>query len=285
LTDTDSTKSIVKEGSEPGAGLPNNVAVWGIIQTEYGEVSTNDKVKLYSRNVNRGYSADSDINGHFSFDDVVPADDYRMTVDPSGMFKRVVRESVSIESDQTELSIVLQSLPLAVLKGRIIDSDGIAVPEYEFKAQSPKKAQWIVNIATDVVGEFLVEDVPVGALEFTKTFGQALLITGYQFQGDGQPPIELVVDTGPYEVNGVVYDQFNDPVAGATVILSWENTSGTIRSVVNRRDATNPSGHFSIKGLGRGEHDLLITVMGGLMYQQEVNAGVDSTDLTIILSQ
>ena len=259
--------------------------VWGNIQSEFGAVLTNEVVKLYSRSRNTGYTAVSDNNGYFSFADVTPAEDYSMTVAPNGMFKRVVKEPVSIVLDQTELPIVLHPLLVATLKGKIVNIEGVAIPKYEFKVQSPEKSKWIVRIVTDVIGEFLLEDVPIGELEFIKTFGQALQITGYYFQGDQQAPIELVVDKGLYELNGEVYDQYNDTVAGATVILSWENTNGRMRSTHNRRDTTNQSGQFSFKGIGSGEHELLITAAGDLVGQQIVNVGIDNTDFTIVLTQ
>ena len=276
---------IANENKNSGTNHPYNVSVWGTIQTEFSTISNNDRIILYSLSLNKGYTAVSDINGYFYIDGVAPAKDYRMRVIPQGMFKRYVRESVNLTADQTVLSVVLLELPVGTLRGEVVNSNGIKIPGFGIKVRSPEKSQWSANIVTDGVGWFQVENVPIGALEFSSTFGQALIITGHDFKGDLQSPLALVVDQGPNELRGLVYDQYNDLVGGANVILSWVNTEGGTRSAVNRRTTTNPSGQFSIKGIGSGVHDLVLSTTSGFAYRQTINIGNDSADLTITLSQ
>ena len=275
---------LTNENKNSGTNQPYNVFVWGTIQTEFSTVSKNDRIVLYSFSLNQGYTAVSDINGYFYFDGVAPAKDYRIRVIPQGMFKRYVRESVNLTADQTVLSVVLLELPVGTLRGEVVNSNGFKIPGFGIKVRSPEKSQWAANIVTDGVGRFQVENVPIGALEFSSTFGQALIITGHDFKGDLHMPLALVVDQGPNELRGLVYDQYSDLVGGANVILSWVNTEGGTRSAVNRRTTTNPSGQFSIKGIGSGVHDLVLTATAGSAYRQTIDIGNDSTDLTIILS-
>ena len=94
-----------------------------------------------------------------------------------------------------------------------------------------------------------------------------------------------MVDEGPYEVNGRVYDQFYNPVGGANVNLKWAKVEGEIRSMVNRRTTTNPFGFFSMKGVGSGEHDLTLAYTTGVTHRRTINIPNDSTGLAIVLTQ
>jgi hypothetical protein len=111
----------------------------------------------------------------------------------------------------------------------------------------------------DIIGEFEIENVPIGPIEFFKTFGQVLVISGHEFSGDSQTVIELVVDVGYNELGGVVYDEFYNAVPGATVVLNWKHNYQGVVSIVTRRSTTRPTGEFLFQGLGKGEHELLVT--------------------------
>ena len=262
-----------------------SISVWGTIRTESGAVTNHVKVMFYSLSLDMAYSTLSNANGYFYIDGLTPANDYGLWVVSGGLFQRYVREGIDISSDQTELSILLQDLPAGTLTGDVVNSGGVAVPSFGIKIRSPNKTIWSASVVTDRFGRFEVENVPIGEVEFLSTFGQAMLITGHVFEGDMQSPLILVVDEGPYELNGRVYDQYNDLVSGANVRLGWVSTEGGTRSVVNRYSITNSSGQFSMKGIGPGEHDLVLTATAGSTYRQTIDIGNTSADLTILLSQ
>ena len=111
------------------------------------------------------------------------------------------------------------------------------------------------------------------------------MITGYELVDDSSTPPLLVVDQGSHELKGFVYDQFHYPVDGARVVLSWVNYEGGTRSIVDRRTTTNPSGEFSMKGIGNGEHDLVITAGDGSTYRRTVDIGSEGIGLTVILPE
>ena len=177
-------------------------SAWGSLSTKYGDVVANETVILISGSASQAYSETSDENGHFSFENIVPASDYRLSVSPKGMYKRVSMDSLAILDNQASLAIVLEPLELGTLKGKVVNTEDIVVPGYEMKIQSPLKSRWIQNFVPDIIGEFEIENVPIGPIEFTKTFGQALVITGHEFSGDSQTAIELVVDVGYNELRG-----------------------------------------------------------------------------------
>jgi hypothetical protein len=250
------------------------VSAWGSLSSSYGDVVANQSVHLMSKSASQTYSEISDENGHFSFEDIVPASDYRLSISPIGMYKRVSMDPLEILTNQTTLAIVLEPLKLGTLKGHVVNTDGIVVPGYEMRMQSPLKTRWIRKIVPDAIGEFEIENVPIGPIKFTKTYGQALVIAGHKFSGEAQT-LELVVDVGNNELRGVVYDEFGNAVPGATVILDWRHSYQGVTSTVTRRSTTRPSGEFLFQGLGKGEHELLATTFDGLVYHQIVEIGSD----------
>jgi hypothetical protein len=277
--------AIPDEIDTPEFKQPHNVSVWGTIETEFGSVSHYSRIILLSLSRNKSYNTFSDFHGHFEINGIAPAKDYLMRVVPHGMFQLQLHDNVDLTADHTALSIVLEALPVGTLTGEIVNSDGAGISGLGIKITTPNKPQWAETIITDSAGRFEVKKVPIGALEFTSTFGQPLLITGHDFTGDQQYPLVLVVDHGPNDLNGLVYDQFNNLVPGINVMLGWESTEGGMHSVVNRRSTTDPFGQFSMKGIGSGEHDLLLTDSAGSVYSQTVDIGNNNTELTIILSQ
>ena len=261
------------------------VSAWGSLSTKYGDVVAQETIKLFSESANQAYSETSDENGYFNFENIVPASDYRLSVSPKGMYKRISMDSFAILNNQVALPIVLDPLELGTLKGKVVNTENIVIPGYEMKIQSPLKTRWKQNFVSDIIGEFQIENVPVGPIKFTKTFGQAMVITGHDFSGDSQTIIELVVDYGFDELRGVVYDEFYNTVPGATVILSWKLDYQGAVSIVNRRSTTRPTGEFLFQGLGKGEHELLVTFLGGLVGHQIVDIGYDNSERVVVLQR
>ena len=276
---------LLHDNQIPQINQIQNLFLWGTVETEFGTVSGNDQITLYSSSQNKSYTTFSDISGQFQFDGLVAASDYRLTVTPRGMFNPFVKEGVDVTSDQIAPPIVLSAFPVGTLHGVVVNSEGVAIPDFRINARSRVKIRWRADIVTGLIGQFQVENVPVGSLEFSSTSGQVVTITGHHFEGDLQTPITLVVDAGSHEVNGLVYDQFYNPVSGANVNLTWVNFEGEIHSTINRSTTTNPSGYFSMKGVGSGEHDLTLATTTGVTHRQTVNILNDTTDLTIVLTQ
>lgn len=261
------------------------VSAWGSLSTKYGDVVANETIKLISESANKAYSETSDENGHFNFENIVPASDYRLSVSPKGMYKRISMDSLAILNNRAALTIVLEPLELGILKGKVVSTENIVVPGYEMKIQSPLKSRWKHKFVTDIIGEFQIENVPIGPIKFTKTFGQALIITGHEFSGDLQTTIELVVDVGYNELRGVVYDEFYNVVPGATVILSWKHNYQGVVSIVNRRSTARPTGEFLFQGLGKGEHELLVATADGLVSYQVIDIGNDNSERIVVVQR
>jgi hypothetical protein len=109
------------------------------------------------------------------------------------------------------------------------------------------------------------------------------VITGHEFSGDSQTAIELVVDVGYNELRGVVYDEFYHAVPGATVVLDWKHSYRGVVSIVTRRSTTRPGGEFLFQGLGKGEHELLVTSFDGAVGHQIVDVGNDNSKRIVVV--
>jgi hypothetical protein len=283
-TDSSSASSgIVKDGAEDL--WRGTASAWGSLYTKYGDVVANETIRLVSESASQAYSETSDENGYFSFENIVPASDYRLSVSPKGMYRRVAMDSLVILNNQTTLAIVLEPLELGTLKGKVVSTENIVVPGYEMKVQSPLKSKWVQNFVPDIIGEFEIENVPIGPVEFFKTFGLVLVITGHEFSGDSQTVVELVVDFGYNELRGVVYDEFSHAVPGATVLLNWKHNYQEVVSIVTRRNTTGPTGEFLFQGLGKGEHELLVTSVDGLVGHQIVDISNDNSERVVVLQR
>jgi hypothetical protein len=265
--------------------LPDKVTVWGTIQTEYGEITSFDQIVLYSKSLGKIYTTISNLHGYYYIDGIKPALDYRVRVNPAGMYQRYVRRNVELSSAQTALSVVLQALALDVLRGRVINIEGMPVAGIGLRVKSELKDIWSSSFITDSSGRFQVENVPLGGLEFLSTFGPDVLINGLVFEGDTGSPVSLIVDQGSHRLNGQVRKDFDMPLADANVTLSWTQTGDGKHSVVKRHTRTDSSGHFAIQGLGSGEHELLLVTPAGVSYQKVIDVGHAAQDITINLAQ
>ncbi|MCP4334985.1 MAG: carboxypeptidase regulatory-like domain-containing protein [Gammaproteobacteria bacterium] len=263
----------------------DTASAWGSLYTKYGDVVANEKIGLISESANKVYSETSDENGFFSFEHIVPASDYRLTVSPKGMYQRVSMDSLAILDHQVTLTVVLQPLESGTLRGKVVNTENIVVPGYEMKIQSSLKSRWKKSFVPDVIGEFEIENVPIGPVEFTKTFGQALVISGHEFSGDSQTTIQLVVDVGYNELTGVVYDEFYNVVPGATVVLNWKHNYQGAVSIVTRRSTASPTGEFLFQGIGKGEHELLASTFDGLVGRQIIDIGSDNSERVVVVQR
>jgi hypothetical protein len=264
--------------------VSDNVAVWGTIQTEYGEITSFDQIVLFSKSLGKVYTTISNLHGYFYIDGVQPSLDYRIRVNPAGMYQQYVRRNVDLSSNHTSLSVVLGALPLDTLRGRVVNSEGMPVPGIGLRVKSALKDVWSSSFITDRSGRFQIENVPLGRIEFLSTFGPDVLISGHVFKGDSGSPISLLVDQGHYQLNGHIREGIGKPFAGANVTLSWMHTVDGKRSVVKRHTRTDASGYFSITDIGPGQHELQLSTLNGVFFRQTVEVVHPELTITINLT-
>ena len=193
--------------------------------------------------------------------------------------------------------IVLESIPLGILTGSIVDPYDRPVTGIKLVIQTVETTDfWTANATTDANGSFSVAEFPKGRFRIaTKrrhqvaTRGQQLLIaTGLNYDPDTAVPINLTIDLGPYNLGGGIYDESGQTFDGADVFLSWVLHEGGVRISSTRKASADTNGEFRFTGLGPGEHELVATAWRGSSFKQtikqSVNLGVDSGELIIVIN-
>lgn len=269
----------VEATASPAQGA---LLVWGTISTELGEVTARQPIELYSPSVGRRYTAVSNEQGEFLFEDVAPASDYRVTVSPDGMYKAYRRRGIKIDADNATLDVVLKDLDTGVLQGEIVNPQGLPVPDFVVSVRSLAKDRGMRRVRSDSVGLFAVEDFPEGPFEvFSRNV--LLRIRGLEFVPSANEVITLVVDHGSHELTGRVFDHHRQPVEGAVVVLSWTHSRGDAHSSVERRTLTGPDGEFTMAELAYGEHELVVAVPDGAGLRKRVTVGRTPAEMVLYL--
>ncbi len=263
---------------------PIELLVTGQIQTEKGYYSGSDRIEIHSPSLDKTYITKSNGTGYFQIDSVLSAADYRLRISPKGMYRKY-HEEVSITPTSTQFYILLESMPVSNLRGQIRNLDNVPVIYFKLNVKSLEVSRWGRNFTTDSVGGFQLEGVPVGRLVFTTVQDQKVLsIKGFELPSNQQQAMNLIVDEGPYTINGTVNDHYGEPVAGANVLLSWNYNDGTKRSTVLRTTTTKLDGRFQLQGNGPGLHELVIAdTSSWSAHKQSLDLLYDFTEVLINL--
>ena len=264
-----------------------NVIVWGTIETDLGEVVAGETVAFYSESLNERFATISGSNGEFVITDIKAATDYRVTVSPRGMYKRYTKSPIDLSFNQVIHNIVLETLPVGVLSGRVVDFFDRPVPNFELSVRTVEKDDWSIDTMTDESGAFNVTDFPKGGFEVSSGLMQSFNATGFYFDPDDIDPVTLKVDVGRYSLSGHIYDESGKTIDGANVVVVWTAEHDGVTSESTRQSITDTSGAFRFFGLGPGDHELIVFAWGEgafkQMVRQTINLGVDSGQVNVVL--
>ena len=276
----------IEEGGE-GYFQNQNVVVWGTIETDLGEVVAGETVAFYSESLNERFATISGSNGEFVITDIKAATDYRVTVSPRGMYKRYTKSPIDLSFNQVVHNIVLETLPVGVLNGRVVDFFDRPVPNFELSIHTEEKDSWSIDVITDESGAFSVIDFPKGGFQVFSGSMQSFTATGLYFDPDEIDPVTLNVDVGPYSLSGHIYDESGKKIDGANVVVVWTAENDGVTSESTRQSVTDTSGAYQFFGLGPGDHELIVFAWGEgafkRMVRQTVNLGVDSGQVNVVL--
>jgi len=266
-----------------------NITLSGWVGTQFGEYMGGEKVVLYSSTLRANYSIISSISGEFIFTDLKPSYDYVLKVSPRGMFKRYIKSPIKLKDDREVHNIVLESIPLGILTGRIADPYGRPVAGIELFIRTEEIDIWSTNVITDASGSFRVNGFPKGRFQLAINGQQSLRATGLNFDPDAGEPFNLTIDLGPYHIRGRIYDGSGQTFDGAQVFLNWALKKNGVRIRSTRQVSVDAGGEFRFTGLGPGDHELVVSAwksdaFGQTVKQtvrQTVNVGVDPGELNI----
>lgn len=294
---------VVKSGTQPAPGDDDyarmedggevyfqnqNVAVWGTVATDLGEVVAGETVAFYSESINERFATISGSNGEFLITDIKAANDYRVTVSPRGMYKRYSKSPIDLSFNQGVHNIVLETLPVGVLRGKVVDFFDRPVPNFELSIRTEEKDSWAINAMTDESGTFSVTDFPKGGFQVTSGSMQSFHANGLYFDPEDIDPVTINVDIGHYSLSGYIYDESGKTIDGAHVVVVWTAENDGVTSESKRQAVTDTSGAFRFSGLGPGDHELIVFAWGEgafrQMLRQTVNMGIDSGQINVVLT-
>ena len=265
-----------------------NISLSGWIGTEFGEYIAGETVILYSPSQKARYSIVTGNSGEYKFVDIKPGWDYVLKVSPQGMFDSYIKSGIKLSSDQEVHNIILESIPLGILNGRIVDPYDRPVTNIELSVTTVEKEYWTTNILTDANGSFSVNEFPKGKFQMAIKGQQNLKATGLKFDPNTGVPVVLTIDLGPYTLGGSIYDESGQTFDSADVFLNWALHENGVRTRSTRKVGVNAMGKFQFTGLGPGIHELVVTAWRGDTFKQTVkrtvNVGVDSGELIIVLN-
>ena len=205
------------------------------------------------------------------------------------MFKRFTEFPIKLNFDQEVHNIVLESIPLGILTGRIADPYGRPVAGTELFIRSVEIDIWSASVITDAHGGFSVAEFPEGGFQLAINERQSLRATGLKFDPDASEPVNLTIDLGPYDLRGRIYDESGRIFDGALIFLNWALKQNGVRIRSVRQVNADASGEFRFSGLGPGYHELVVSAWrrnaGGQTLKQTVrqtvNVGTDPADVNI----
>ncbi len=264
----------------------------GWVGTEFGENIAGETVVLYSSRLRTHYSIITGSSGEFIFIDLKPSYDYALKVSPQGMFKRYTKFPIKLRTGHEVHNIVLESIPLGILTGRIADPYGRPVTGIELLIQTLEIDYRSTNVITDANGSFSVVGFPKGRFQLATRGQQSLRATGLKFDPDAGEPVTLTIDLGPYHLSGRIYDKSGQALDGADVFLNWGLQESGIRIRSTRQVSADASGEFRFTGLGPGDHELVVSAWridtfrqtNKQTIRQTINVGVDPGELNIFFN-
>jgi len=280
---------LITKDSQDITPTSDSITLSGWVGTEFGENIAGVTVVLFSSYRRAHHSIITSSSGEYFFADLKPSWDYVLKASPQGKFKRYKKYPIKLEYDQEVHNIVLESIPLGLLTGRMVDPYGRPVNDIELFIKSMEIDLWATNVLTDVSGNFSVAEFPKGRFELTTKGQQSLRAIGLTFDPEASEPVSLTIDVGPYNLIGQIYDESGQTFNGAKVFLNWGIKENGIRIRSTRQVSADAGGKFRFTGLGPGDHELVVSASWNDAFgqtnkhtlRQMVNVSVDSEELNI----
>ena len=262
-------------------------SVFGRVQSEFGEILALEKIKFHSTELRTLYSTFSNAYGEFVINDILPGDDYVVTVSPSKLYKRYTKTLVDLNHIQNNFDIILESIPLGLLAGTVLDAYKQPVANLPLQLRTLEKDFWSARVTTDANGAFVVPQFPKGRFEVSSRGKLFFRATGFNFDPNSGDTVNLTIDHGPFVLGGRIFDEAGQAFDGAKVVVVWTDQNNEIRIRSSRHVTADPTGKFRFYGLGPGNHELIVSVWAGntseKTVKKTVNLGIDSGELDILI--
>ena len=258
-------------------------SVSGTVRGDSGEPLAGRKVELRPRSARQTYTTLTDSRGEFTVPVVAAPADYGLIVFGGAEHKDYQR-SVHVTPDMDELNIVAEAYEFGEVSGRLINSNGVPVPNFELVLRNTGSRMPNAVVSTDQFGNFDIPTAPAGELVMASQSTPSILVQGLQLRPGDKLHVPLVLDWGEHQIRGVVVDAYDNPVPASRIILQWTHEAGGISTSATRRAAANTQGHFSFSDLGPGPHSLQIRAPGFRTTNVKHDLSRQGYDLTVRLN-
>ncbi len=256
--------------------LADVALISGQVTNNTGIPVAGERIKLFSRDQGRTYTAVTDSNGGFSMAGVASSDDYWIEVRPASLYKDYKRTNLRVGTGGLYLQVVLHPLGTGTLVGRMIDANGMPIPNFSLLVSSRDAVRQPLQLTSDEQGYFELESVPAGRLIFETRSLPYFAIKGVYLPAGEERVVELILDWGDHELYGRVLNSRGWPLAGSDIYLTWNLREGDINSISSRRVNADSEGYFLFTRLGPGLHRVTVDNVPGLekfRTEHEVGAG------------
>ena len=225
----------------------------GLVRNSVTGLPVNDAVVrlIFNGSGQRGYVGTSDATGAFHFANVEPGP-YRITLERTGF--TATDEMVTVNSGQDVRGVQLDAAPLAVITGRVLDSDGTPVPGAEVQAIG---CQWILgkrlfvestSAQADETGQFRLSGIEPGRY---RLFAAA----------PNDNPLRFSISEGPgkpeYHLASSYYPAGQDLDGASPLDLSAGQELGGIELKLPLLQSFHIRGRAAVSGQSLGEPDFL----------------------------
>jgi hypothetical protein len=233
----------------------------GTVRSDGGDPLPGRVVELRPRDARQVLRVTTDRAGGYAFPYLESPADYQLVVF-GGAGYRDHAEAVRLTVDTGELDVVIASHEFGRLTGRLLNANGVPVPDFELVFRSEGSRQPDALVSTDAAGNFEIASAPAGAFVVASQSTPAMMVQGMRLERGQELYLPLVLDWGQHELRGTVVDARGNPVPASRVLLQWTYEQDGVTTRATRRTAADTQGHFAFGNLGPGPHSLRIDAPG-----------------------
>ena len=230
------------------------------------------------------YRAQSYESGNFLFEEVEPANDYKLSIRPGSGYKNKDINPLVVPGGGLKLDIVLELIEQGELSGWMIDLDGHPVPGFSLTLHSTIATGQSVSVVSDQQGFFSVEGFPVGGALLRTNSYPVLTVQGLRVSAEPEEPITVILDTGRHMLEGWVINGFGLPVAASRITLDWEFRDNGLRNSSARQTTADQNGNFIFTDLGPGLHSMQVNAAGFSTVVHTIDVGADPIEIVVELN-
>lgn len=260
------------------------VAVAGQVLGPLGEAVMGVNVRLKSFKASKGFSTRTDDLGEFNFPQVEVGEGYRLNVMPSDEYEAYQSEVFSIIPQDAFFEIELDVARFSSLSGTVTDLYGKPLSGFQLWLRGiGTSAQPPIPVRTDAAGRFRLEQLRAGEVRLESRSQPMLSASKIVLEPGKQKDLEIPLDWGDNWLLGRVVDSQGEPVSGASIIVRWKETFGSVLSESRRDLRSDLEGFFNVSNLGAENYNLTVQAPGYQTFKGQHQLGGGEEELQIQL--